>query len=112
MPSPRFFAQVGVQSSTSSTREIVKFTVNLQVIAKAKWSAAREEHGWLPAKPSPNVMYAAGIHDWSSRIGTLIDGRDKWWTLDADGAGRDEVAREVVNAIVNHGLLAMRARMA
>lgn len=112
LASARFFAQMGFQSSTSSTRDLAKFTVNLQVIERAEWASARRQYAWLPPKPNPNSMYAAPVGGWGERIGTLVNAHDTWWALDAQGTGRDQVANEVVHAISNYGLPAMRARMA
>ncbi len=110
LPSPTHFALVGIQSSTSSTSELVMFTVNLMVVGKADWMATRTELDWLPVKPSANAGYPVASQ-WVERIGILVDGRDHWWSLDARGTMRDHVSREVVAAITNHGLPAMRTRM-
>jgi len=51
----RFWALLGFQKSLASDRSMVKFTVNLCVIDKAKYSNAQEEASYLPAKPTPNI---------------------------------------------------------
>jgi len=113
LPSERYFAQIGIQSSDSSTRELVKFTVNLSVIDKAAWARARDERSYLPVKPSLNVSYLPwrDESEWHERIGRLLDGEDKWWLLDSEGAWREEVVLEVFNAIAYYGLPAMKTRM-
>lgn len=110
VPSRGFFAQLGIQSSVSSTSEYVKFTVNAQVIRKADWEAARQDRAWLPAKPSPNVGYpVAG--SWQERVGLLMGPNDRWWGMDASGANRGEIASEVLHAVINFALPAIRERI-
>ena len=108
--SHEFFAQIGIQSSTSSTAERVKFTANVQVISKAAWDAARVEMKWLPARPSPNVTYPVS-GSWQERIGTLISGSDQWWWLDASGQRRGEVVAELGDALVFRAVPAIHSNM-
>jgi hypothetical protein len=54
-------AFLGVQSSTSSSSDLVKFTINLTVIRKSDWENARAVRSWLPAKPRANISYPVGV---------------------------------------------------
>lgn len=107
--SREFFAQIGIQSSTSSTAGRVKFTANIQVIGKAAWNAARSEMEWLPARPSPNVIYP--VSSWQERVGTLMSGSDRWWWLDANGQGRGKVVAELGDALVFRAVPAIHSQM-
>ncbi|ANJ27358.1 DUF4304 domain-containing protein [Agromyces aureus] len=111
VPSREFFAQLGIQSSVSSTSEIVKFTVNAQVIRKASWEAARQDRARLPAKPSPNARYSVE-GSWDERVGLLMGTTDRWWTLGANGANRGEIASDVIHAVIDFALPSIRERMA
>lgn len=111
VPSRWYFAQLGIQSSVSSTSEYVKFTVNAQVIRKADWEAARQGRAWLPARPSPNVGYPVP-GSWDERVGLLMGTNDRWWGLDASGADRGAIASEVIHAVIDFALPAMRERIA
>jgi hypothetical protein len=88
----------------------VKFTANLQVISKAAWDAARAEKKWLPARPSPNVMYPVS-RSWQERIGTLMSESDRWWWLDANGEGRREAVAELGDALMFRAVPAIHSHM-
>ncbi|SFR82945.1 protein of unknown function [Agromyces sp. CF514] len=111
VPSREFFAQLGIQSSVSSTSEYVKFTMNAQVIRKADWEATRQDRVGLPARPSPNVGYPLE-RSWWERVGLLMGTTDRWWTLDAGGANRSEIASDVIHAAIDFALPAIRERIA
>jgi hypothetical protein len=100
----RSFATVGFQSSSYSTAELMKFTVNLKVTLKTDWAAAKEEFSWIKsATPRPNISYS-GVREWFCRIGTLMpDANDRWWDL---GANDDlaTVAKEVLTALRTWGI--------
>jgi len=78
LPDERDWAMLGFQSSTASSAEWVKFTVNLLVVGKHAWEEAREHHPHLPPRPSPNTI---GPHRYVQRIGHLTHGGDHWWTM-------------------------------
>jgi hypothetical protein len=63
-------------------------------------------------KPSPNAA-GYGVRDvlWTARIGKFIGDGDHWWLLDSEGEWRAETVEEVYEAIVLHGLPAMKARI-
>ncbi len=108
LPDERFWALLGFQKSTYSDRSKVKFTINLCVVSKAEYGEARRESSYLPAKPSPNIQGGPG---WWQRIGYLLpERRDYWWTI----GERDpihQVAEQVLQAITEFGLPALRAQM-
>ena len=79
-PSTASFAQLGIQKSQFSSRDGLKFTMNITVADKSAWEAARSARPHLPTKPAPNTFY--GDYVWQRRIGKLLPGsEDKWWTL-------------------------------
>jgi Domain of unknown function (DUF4304) len=107
---PDHFAELGFQSSAGNSWEHVRFTVNLSVAERAAWEAARSARPSLPERPSPNVFYGRPL-TWHKRIGGVLPGGgDHWWDLrpETDPA---RLADEVVAALRDHGLPAMRERM-
>jgi len=110
LPVPDHFAQVGFQRSTFSDASAVRFTVNASVIPHRMWSEARVEKPYLPAKPSASILY--GSLFWQKRIGELLPaGEDKWWLLHA-GQDATVVGDEVLVAIRDFVLPAMRDQIA
>jgi hypothetical protein len=95
-PSATAIAQVGVQKSRVSNRREVEFTLNVTVVDLDEWAAFRAERPQYPERPSPNELLP-GV-GWQSRLGILVSGIDKWWTVTAEGPWQP-VADEVVEAI-------------
>lgn len=97
---------IDFQKSVESSARAVKFTVNFMVVAKKTWILAREKWSHYPEKPSANSVWKEA--EWQERIGTLMPGRvDHWWWL----RGGDELPRlgpEVVEALTNCGLPALK----
>ena len=110
IPSPDWFAQIGVQTSAVSTSMLSKLTLNAQVIPKAFWKEVRVERQY-PAKPSPNTHYGRGGEFWQVRVGELVDGNDRWWELDDRGTRRRQLAVELTDLIIDVVLPAMMSRM-
>jgi uncharacterized protein DUF4304 len=109
LPDDRYWALLGFQKSVSSDKTTVKFTVNLVVVDKSEYADARAEQSYLSAKPSPNLRGGPG---WWERIGSVMpEGRDLWWKI-VDGVSSDEVSEQVLRAIGEFGIPAIRARMA
>jgi hypothetical protein len=107
LPDLRSWALLGCQTSDSSTGQVSKFTVNLQVIDRMAWEEARMEWSWLAVRPSPNVKYRVG--SWDTRIGHLLpEHRDHWWHL-AAGDNPMTVANQVLEALLTWGIPALRA---
>jgi len=111
IPSDAYWAQIGFQKSDSSNALIVKFTVNLKVVSREAWAETARTHRWLGAKPSPNTQASLVPGAWDVRIGLLLpSGRDEWWRIEPD-TPTAPVAGEVLVAIHDFGLPAMRRRM-
>lgn len=109
LPDPRHWAQVGVQRSVHGDRRETRFTINLSVVSKPAWDAARADRPYLPDRPAPNTRY--GLPVWHSRIGLLLPAAiDAWWTLRPE-SDLPTLAAEVLAALRDHGLPAIRARL-
>lgn len=109
LPEAGFWASVGFQRSVYSDRDEVRFTANLTVVSRSVWQAIRAEKPYLPERPAPNTFYGRSV--WQERIGGLLPGgEDKWWHLGPD-TDLEALARDVVAAISDFGLPAMRARI-
>lgn len=103
LPTPSGYALLGFQKSTTSTRESVKFTVNLRVYTQDEW-----DYVGSPGKePSPNMGYLAG---WEERIGTSCPPADRWWTLTA--TTRDAVVADLRSVLQEHAVPALKERAA
>ncbi len=123
LPNRFYWAQVGFQKSTSSSKDAVKFTINLKVTDKEQWNQERRDHSPLKDRPPPGVSQ----EDWdaqrlersayparpsvgtfgdgrSERIGDLMPGtnRDQWWTLTAQNA--EDVMHDALRSLLDHGL--------
>ena len=123
LPDDAFWAQVGFQKSTSSTSDVVKFTINLKVTDKEYWDEQRRDHSPLkdtappgvdrtiwdaerlarsayPTRPAANIFGDGEVE----RIGRLIPGieADHWWSLTVDDAER--VVEDARQALVTYGL--------
>lgn len=111
LPSDSCWAQLGLQRSKFSDRELVEFTVNLSVVNRAVWASAAESRPWLGAKPTPTV-YALGHERFQERIG-LVSGRDDcWWRLSADGSDEDATCSDFLAIIGEYGVPALRREVA
>ena len=109
LPDDGHFAQVGFQKSTYSDSTAVRFTINVSVIPFDAWAEARLRKPYLPAKPSPSVLYGSPF--WQKRLGQLLPGgEDTWWLVHA-GQDTTSVANEVVTAISTYVLPEMREQL-
>lgn len=108
LPDERDWAMLGFQTSTASTSDVAKFTINLLVVGKDDWERARQERPWYSAKPSPNTI---ALHRYQQRLGHLTHGRDHWWRLLGDGSNEEEVVNEVIHAIRDLAVPALRAQI-
>lgn len=107
LPSETHWMVLGVQASAYSSADGMTFTLNCQVVSHSTWDAMRAERGYLGAKPKPNTV--AGSFVWWSRIGELLpEGEDKWWSL-RPGDDPAPIAREVLQAVRDFALPAMRS---
>lgn len=81
LPSNSHLVLPGFQKSTANTSEGIRFTVNVTAADKRAWSEAQGTRGYLPERPNANTFY--GNFAWQVRIGQLLPGGDKWWTVSA-----------------------------
>jgi hypothetical protein len=107
----------------SSSKDVVKFTINLKLTDKGWWDEQRRDHSPLkdrpppgsdratwdaqrlersvyPARPSVNTSDDGRVQ----RIGHLIPGikGDHWWMLTVDNA--EDVVEDALMALLSHGL--------
>jgi Domain of unknown function (DUF4304) len=109
LPSATHWALVAFQGSDANTKGSAKYTINLSVVRKAVWDGERTRFTFLPAKPRASIIY--GQFHWHERIGRLMPGgEDIWWVVKA-WQGTEEIAVEMVTAIRDYGLPAMRREM-
>jgi hypothetical protein len=107
LPAPDHFAAFGIQQSGDNVWVRAKFTVNVRVVSNQEW-AARQARLGRTGPPSPNARSGVG---WWTRLGELTPGgHDRWWTV-WGGFPTDDVAQEVVTAIRDYGLPAMREKI-
>jgi hypothetical protein len=77
---------------------------------KGSWETARAERPYLPKRPSGNIFY--GGFAWQRRVGDLVpDRRERRWRVSADRPTEPVVA-DVLAAVRDSVLPAMRGRMA
>lgn len=109
---PDYWAMLGIQRSQWSDARKILFTLNLLCFAMADWNELRKRIPQHPERPNPNVFYAPNIL-WQRRIGELIPPtfEDTWWQVCA-GRPTDGVADQVVAAVRDHALPAMRQQIA
>jgi uncharacterized protein DUF4304 len=114
LPSETHWALLGFQRSMHSDRNTLRFTLNMTVVRRDAWANAYAERAWIGRQPSALVSYAPrdGVSGyWHVRVGSLLpQRRDHWWDLDAEGE-TDKTATEVVAAIRDYVLPAMREHM-
>jgi hypothetical protein len=105
-PDSRNFVRIGFQKSVYGTKQQVKFTLNVSVINKAQWEAARAEQDHLPVEPSANTFYGGAF--WQQRISELMprQDRERWWEL-SPTSDIEAVAADVLKVIEEIGLPAM-----
>jgi len=112
LPSRTHFAQIGIQSSTSSLWDLVRFTANVSVIDRDSWDAAKRTEAWLPKQPSPNGRYSVrGLAQWKQRAPKLASGSDDWWEIGHHGHERERVAASVIDILTRYALPAIRERL-
>jgi hypothetical protein len=92
--------RIQLQRSTSSTRDHVRVTVNLEVYSKPLTLALGDaDLTW---------MFVRGPH-WGERIGALSPRRqDQWWEVHSE-AGAEEAAREITDLLFRYALPALAA---
>jgi hypothetical protein len=113
LPSEGYWALIGFQKSTRGDARRTSFTINVTVVDRRAWAQARLERQHLPERPSPNTRFGEPV--WQVRIGQLLPDAsggwlDRWWDVPAEGVA-DSTVSEVIEAIRDHALPAMRERM-
>ena len=115
LPSETHWALLWFQRSQWSSAETVSFTVNLTVVSREVWDNRPADFN-LPDKPG-HWDLAPFMHDelqgefWHRRIGELMPrGLDHWWDV-TDDASAEALTEEVVAAIRDYALPAMRRQM-
>jgi hypothetical protein len=109
LPSDTHWAIIGFQKFSWSNQERVEFTLNITVVGKDEWERARKKRPYLSAKPSANTGGGVG---WEERIGNLTpEKEERRWAVAADRP-TEPVAGDVVGAIRDFALPAMRKRVA
>ncbi len=109
LPDDLDWSMLGFQTSTGSTSDVAKFTINLMVVGKGDWERARETHPWYTLRPSPNTV---ALHRYEQRLGFLTHGRDHWWLLRGDGSNLEAVVDQVLVALRDVAVPKLRAEMA
>ena len=113
LPSETHWALIGFQKFTWSNAGRVEFTINLTVARKDEWAAAYQATPHIGVRPSPGI---SGGPSWWARIGSLLPGggnaelAETAWAVEPDEPV-EPVAGDVVGAIRDHALPAMRERM-
>jgi uncharacterized protein DUF4304 len=109
LPSPGHWAMLGFQKSAWSDASALRFTVNVLVVSRLAWESARSERSYVPTRPTANRLW--GDFAWQKRIGALLPGgQDRWWEVEADDT-TDDLAAEVVSAVEDFALPAMREQI-
>lgn len=111
LPHSDRYAVVAFQTQRTKLTDRVKFTVNVTVVPKADWEAARAADPSLPEVPSAVVSHGPGSGVWHRRVGALVDGHERWWTMHESGSKRELVAREVLSSISGVVIPAMVERL-
>lgn len=109
LPDARDWAMVGLPTSSASTGDECKFTINLLVVGKSAWHEAREQRPWYSIKPSPNTV---ALCRYQQRAGFLTHGRDQWWRLAGDGSNEAQIRDEILDVLSGHVVPKLKIEMA
>ncbi|GAB3892606.1 DUF4304 domain-containing protein [Kibdelosporangium lantanae] len=102
LPWAECWAQLAFQKSAYSDAAEVRSTLNLQVVNKSDWTAARADRPHLPVRPAPSTFY--GDPAVQVRIGQLTaDSADKWWRINSD-VDVAAVATDVIHDVREHAM--------
>jgi hypothetical protein len=110
LPDDEWWRVVAFKKDRYSTRDWVRFTVNLALTAKDEWA----EQGTRRDRPRRHPSGAIELVGYHSRIGNQMPprGEDRWWEIGVDRLVKaaapptspDLVGREVVAAITGFGV--------
>jgi len=113
--SNRHWGEVVVEQARSFTARAVRFTVRVGVISRDEWAHQLRVRPYSPVtRPVPTTTENAGA-GWQAPIGELVTVAgfpigELWWELEV-GRPFDKMAREVLSAVREFALPAMRERM-
>ncbi|MGW4928281.1 DUF4304 domain-containing protein [Agromyces sp. NPDC004153] len=101
LPSESHWVLAGVQKSSFSDRDEVRFTVNLTVVSRADWTEIRERRG---GREAPNATTHPGSPGHWERLGMLAspDNVDVWWSVSPQ-SDLAEVAKSVMSTLDEYG---------
>ena len=113
--SNRHWGEIVVEQARSFTARAVRFTVHVGVISRDEWNQQLRVRPYYPvsrAAPAPTTDTGTG---WEAPIGELVTVAgfpigELWWELEV-GRPFDSLAREVLSAVREFALPAMRNRM-
>ncbi len=109
MPCSGCWALLSLQKSAYSEPAEVQFTVNLLVVNKSAWDAARQERPHLPERPAATTFF--GEPTSQVRIGHLAPGgADKWWSVCSEGDMKT-VCDDVLHDVGGYALPWLRRQM-
>ena len=111
--SNRHWGEVVVEQARSFTARAVRFTVHVGVISRDEWNAQLRVRPYYPASKISRLQ-KTGL-GWQAPIGELVTVAGQpigelWWELEV-GRPFDSLAREVLTAVREFALPAMRDRM-
>jgi hypothetical protein len=108
LPHPAYWIRLGFQKGKANSETHVKFTVNVGVVRRTEWAAARLGNPRLPEDPGYLVLWSfLGMPGWFRRIGHVMGQDDHWWEIRFGRRGL-LIAREVIRAVRDDVLPAIR----
>jgi hypothetical protein len=113
--SNRHWGEVLVEQTRSFTARAVRFTVHVGVISRDEWAEQLRVRPYYPQGSKAADIQTKGS-GWQAPIGELVTVAghpigELWWELEIGRPG-DSLAREVLSAVREFALPAMRDRMA
>jgi hypothetical protein len=111
----RHWGEVVVEQARSFTERAVRFTVHVGVIPRDDWAHQLRVRPYTPVnRPAPMTTESLGA-GWQAPIGELVTVAgfpigELWWELEV-GMPFDKLSREVLSAVREFALPAMRERM-
>jgi hypothetical protein len=111
--SNRHWGEVVVEQTRSFTARAVRFTVHVGVISRDEWASQLRVRPYYPSTKGSPIQ--TGNTGWQAPIGELVTVAghpigELWWELEV-GRPFDSLAREVLTAVREFALPAMRERM-
>ncbi len=107
-PASDHFIQIGVQKSSYSDKDEIRFTLNVQIVPIGEWAEAAKLRAHFPKVPSPNTYYGVGFQE---RVGLMRPEKlDLWWRFSTN---TDKLAllEEIRGLLVEHVIPVIRKTM-